>query len=222
MKHLLAYMKFQLDQWFFWEQPLKWRYIGWLESWSQIIFLRNWKYLHLILERLRNEGGEIETMGNRSREKKVWNGQSVTEKSNCEDSGFHGGWVGKESTCNARDVSSIPGLGRSPGEGNDYPHPCSCLENSMDRGAWRAKVRGIAKSQTRLSGWHWHSGIYGWIKTPGGRGLVLRQYTPVLGCHKETQRLSNIPEITQLEDDGSGIESRRSEATLLLLLKMPL
>ena len=46
------------------------------------------------------------------------------------------------------DLRSIPGSGRSPGEGNGYPLQYSCLENSMDRGAWRATVHGIAKSWT--------------------------------------------------------------------------
>ena len=45
----------------------------------------------------------------------------------------------------------VPGWGRSPGEGNDNPLQYSCLENPMDRGAWRATVHGVAKSQTRLS-----------------------------------------------------------------------
>ena len=48
-----------------------------------------------------------------------------------------GGSDGKESVCNAGDPSSIPGLGRSPGEGNGNPFQYSCLENPMDRGAWR-------------------------------------------------------------------------------------
>ena len=51
---------------------------------------------------------------------------------------------GKESACNARDPGLIPGLGRSPGEGKDYPLQNSCLENPMDRGAWRARVQGAA------------------------------------------------------------------------------
>ena len=55
---------------------------------------------------------------------------------------------GKESACNVRDPSSIPGLGRSPGEGNGNPLQYSCLENSMNRGVWRATVHGIAKSWT--------------------------------------------------------------------------
>ena len=53
--------------------------------------------------------------------------------------GFPGGSVGKESTCNTGDVGSIPGLGRFPGEDNVNPLQYSCLENSMDRGAWQTK-----------------------------------------------------------------------------------
>ena len=51
-------------------------------------------------------------------------------------------------TGNAGDTGSIPGSGRSPGEGDSYPVQCSCLENSMDRGAWCATVHGVAKSPT--------------------------------------------------------------------------
>ena len=50
-----------------------------------------------------------------------------------------------------RDVGSIPGLGRSPKEGNGNPLQYSCLENSMDRGAWWATAHGVTKSQARLS-----------------------------------------------------------------------
>ena len=49
-----------------------------------------------------------------------------------------------------RDGSSIPGSGRSPGGGNGYPFQYSCLENPMDRGAWRATVHRVTKNQTRL------------------------------------------------------------------------
>ena len=49
-----------------------------------------------------------------------------------------------------RDVGSIPGLGRSPGEGNSNSLQYSCLENSIDRGAWQIMVYGVAKNQTRL------------------------------------------------------------------------
>ena len=55
-----------------------------------------------------------------------------------------------ESACNAGGLSSIPGLGRSPGEGNDNPLQYSCLENPMDRGAWKATVHAVTKSQTQL------------------------------------------------------------------------
>ena len=48
------------------------------------------------------------------------------------------------------DTSSIPGLGRSPGEGNGNPLQCSCLENPMDRGAWQATVYGVEESQIQL------------------------------------------------------------------------
>ena len=57
----------------------------------------------------------------------------------------------KESACNAGDPGSIPGSGRSPGEGNGNPLQYSCLENPMDRGAWWVTVYGVAKSRTRLS-----------------------------------------------------------------------
>ena len=56
-----------------------------------------------------------------------------------------GGSEGKESACNAGDLGLIPGLGRSPGEVNCYPLQYSCLENSMDRGAWQAIAHGVTK-----------------------------------------------------------------------------
>ena len=68
--------------------------------------------------------------------------------------GFPRGSDGKEYTCNAGDLDSIPGLGRSPGEGNSYPLQYSGLGNSMDRGAWQATVHGVAKSWTQLSDSH--------------------------------------------------------------------
>ena len=64
---------------------------------------------------------------------------------------FPCGSDGKESTCNAGDLSLIPGSGRYPGEGNGNALQYSCLENSIDRGAWQASVHGLEKSQTRLS-----------------------------------------------------------------------
>ena len=65
--------------------------------------------------------------------------------------GFPGSSVVKESACSAGDLASIPGSGISPGEGSGYPLQHSCLENSMDRRAWRATVHGVAKSRTQLN-----------------------------------------------------------------------
>ena len=60
--------------------------------------------------------------------------------------GFSGGSDGKASDCNAVDPGSVSGLGKSPGEGNGNPLQYSCLENPMDRGAWRATVHGVTKN----------------------------------------------------------------------------
>ena len=59
-----------------------------------------------------------------------------------------GGSGGKESDCNTGVPGSIPGLERSPGERNDYPLQYSCLENPMDRVAWRATVHKVAELDT--------------------------------------------------------------------------
>ena len=59
--------------------------------------------------------------------------------------------VGKEFACSAEDPGLIPGLGRSPGEGNGNPLQYPGLENLMDRGAWWAAVHGVTKSRARLS-----------------------------------------------------------------------
>ena len=67
--------------------------------------------------------------------------------------------------------ASLPGLGRSPGEGTSYPLQYSCLENSMDSGAWQATVHGITKSQTQLK----------WLTSrddPGQRGLPCTHLPP--------------------------------------------
>ena len=65
--------------------------------------------------------------------------------------GSPGGSAGKESTCNARDLGLVPGLERSPGEGDSYPLQYVGLENSMD-----CTVHGITKNQTQLSNFHFH------------------------------------------------------------------
>ena len=65
--------------------------------------------------------------------------------------GFPGGSVVKNLYANAGDMGLISGLGRSSGEGSGNPFQYSCLGNPMDRGAWRATVHGVTKSQTQLS-----------------------------------------------------------------------
>ena len=68
--------------------------------------------------------------------------------------GFPGGSTSKESTCNAGDLGSIPGLGRSPGEGKSYPLQYSGLENSVD-----CIVHGVTKRQTQLSDFHFQDSL---------------------------------------------------------------
>ena len=63
-------------------------------------------------------------------------------------SGFPDGTNGKESACRAQDLGSIPGAGRSSGEGKGNPLQYSCLENPMDGGAWQAIVHGLAERWT--------------------------------------------------------------------------
>ena len=69
---------------------------------------------------------------------------------------FPGGSGSEESTCNMGDLASVPGWGRAPGEGNGNPLKYSCLETSLDRGAWRATVYGVAKSWTGLTDLPFH------------------------------------------------------------------
>ena len=65
--------------------------------------------------------------------------------------GFPGGSVVKNPPASSSDTGSIPGLGRSPGEGNGNPLPYSCLDNPMDRGASQATVYVVPKGQSQLS-----------------------------------------------------------------------
>ena len=62
--------------------------------------------------------------------------------------GFPDGSMGKECACSAGDTGSVPGSERFSGEGNGNPHQYSCLEKSMDRGAWQTTIHEVAKSQT--------------------------------------------------------------------------
>ena len=87
--------------------------------------------------------------------------------------GFTGGSNGKEPACTAGHLGSIPGLGRCPGGGHGNSLQCSCLENPVDRGAWRATVRGVAESEVI-------------------QGLSARQLTCVVLQHKPTQHCKAI------------------------------
>ena len=85
----------------------------------------------------------------------IWNSEAQNEevrvsrkKAFTRERGFPGGSDGKKSACDVGEQGSIAGLGRSPGEGHGNPLQYSCLENSMDRGAWWATVHGVTKSQT--------------------------------------------------------------------------
>ena len=73
--------------------------------------------------------------------------------------GFPCGSVGIESTCNAGDLDSIPGLGRSPGGRHGHPLQYSGLENPMDRGARPAKVHSVAKSRTQVKEFSMHAHV---------------------------------------------------------------
>ena len=94
----------------------------------------------------------------------------------------------KASVCNAGDLGSIPGSGRSPGEGNSNPLQYSGLENPMDGGAWRATVYRVAKSRTRLSDFtSLNDDLNGKeIKKTGGTGICI---TGSLCCTVETNTI---------------------------------
>ena len=78
--------------------------------------------------------------------------------------GFPGGSHSKESTCSARDTDLIPGLGKSPGEGNGYPLQYSCLENPMDGGAWWATVHGGCEESNTAERLHFTSLVAQMVK----------------------------------------------------------
>ena len=83
--------------------------------------------------------------------KEGWVNPLTTDRNQCFPESFPGGSNGKETAFNAREPGSIPGSARSPGEGNGNPLQYSCLENPMDRKAWRAPVHGVTENQAQLS-----------------------------------------------------------------------
>ena len=108
--------------------------------------------------------------------------------------GFSGGSDGEESACNTEDKSFIPGSGRSPGEGHGYSLLYSCLENSMDRGAWWATVHGVTKSWMILSNTLTSIICQGFIEAPGWTWDVYLEnqfywkiYENIVSSKQETQ-----------------------------------
>ena len=77
-----------------------------------------------------------------------------------------------------RDMGLISGLGRSPGEGNGNPLQYSCLENPMDRGAWRATVHSVTQSQTRLKWFSTHTCIFNEVQRYSGKILLTLVSSP--------------------------------------------
>ena len=96
---------------------------------------------------------------------------------------------------NSGDVGMSPGWGRSPGEGSGNPLQSSCLENPMDRGAWRATVHGVAKSQTWVSNEHLHPRQSLWVL----RGSAWCHLHPV------AQPLSEVLEVSILATAPTGL-----------------
>ena len=100
----------------------------------------------------------------------------------------------KASACNAADLGLIPGLGRSPGEGNGNPLQYSCLENPMDRGAWWATVHGVAKSGTWLSNFTFTFKS----KRPGSKGCIVYNYMHMTFWKRQSYR--NIEQINGYQE----------------------
>ena len=121
--------------------------------------------------------------------------------------GFPGDSDSKESACHAGDtgdVGSIPGWGRSPGEGNGNPLQYSCLENSMDRGAWRATAHGVTEeldtTNTFRTSTERSSSIY--LMKPEKTMLeaerTLSEKNPVLGDSGRTPLVIEVPPLRNI------------------------
>ena len=106
--------------------------------------------------------------------------------------GFPGGSDSKETACNAGDLGSTPGWGRSPGGEHGNPLQYSCLENPMDRGAWWATVYGLAENWTRLSDWAQHSTGYSICSI----SRYLRS-VPCSACYQFQHRVEVLPFISK-------------------------
>ena len=92
----------------------------------------------------------------------------------------------KESACSAGDPGSIPGSGRSPGEGNGNPLQYSCLENSMERIAWRTTVHGVEKSRIQLGNFHFISQVLLVVKNPAASAGDARDASLIPGLGRSS------------------------------------
>ena len=123
------------------------------------------------------------------------------------NTGFPGGSDSKASVYNGGDPGSIPGSGRSPGEGNGNPLQYYCLENPMDGGAWQATVHGVANSRTRLSNFtftHWRrkqqpTPVFLPGESQGWRSLV--------GCRLSGRIELDTTEVTQQQQQQHCLET---------------
>ena len=101
----------------------------------------------------------------------------------------------------AGDVGSVPGWGRSPGERNGFPLQDSCLESPMDRGAWRAAVQGVTKSQTRLSTHTLVKGRARW--EPDSCSRAVNSFSSSLTSDSEGLVFPSVPEDQEQEKPGT-------------------
>ena len=111
---------------------------------------------------------------------------------------FPHGSDSKESTCSVRVPGLIPGSGRSFGEGNDNPLQDSCLENSMNRGAWWATVRGVAKESDTTEWLHFHFDTSVWASQ-----MVLLVKNPPANAG-DIRDLGSVPGLGRSPGEGNG------------------
>ena len=133
---------------------------------------------------------------------------------------FSGGSDGKESACNVGDPGSIPGLGRYPEEGNGYPLQYCCLENSMDRGAWRLQSLGHQESDmTERLTHHTHThtqSVISRVFEEGSRRIRVRE-----GCEDATVLALRIQERTVSQEMWATSRSWRDKQMGPLLELLP-
>ena len=150
-----------------------WSLLKFENHWPRTVSLKTLVHISITWRVLKTPKTQATTQAN-SVNHWVWikqyqcQGLKVKQDISRKTAGLPCGSVSKESACNAGDPGSISGLGRSPGEGNGNPVQYSCLENSIDRGAWWATVHGITKTGTRTE-WltHTHTGRQWGVQAEG-------------------------------------------------------